>query len=47
MLGMKQVVVLPYYLFTGTLMQHIARQVDHLRQQYPPGAVCPVFVLRV
>ena len=35
MLGMKQVVVLPYYLFTGTLMQRIARQVDHLRQQYP------------
>ena len=34
MLGMKQVVVLPYYLFTGTLMQRIARQVDHLRQQY-------------
>ena len=24
MLGMKQVVVLPYYLFTGTLMQRIA-----------------------
>ena len=35
LLGMKQVVVLPYYLFTGTLMQRIARQVDHLRQQYP------------
>ena len=35
MLGMTQVVVLPYYLFTGTLMQRIARQVDHLRQQYP------------
>lgn len=35
MLGMKQVVVLPYYLFTGTLMQRIARQVNHLRQQYP------------
>ena len=35
MLGMQQVVVLPYYLFTGTLMQRIARQVDHLRQQYP------------
>ena len=34
-LGMKQVVVLPYYLFTGTLMQRIARQVEHLRQQYP------------
>lgn len=35
LLGMKQVVVLPYYLFTGTLMQRIARQVEHLRQQYP------------
>jgi sirohydrochlorin cobaltochelatase len=34
-LGMKQVVVLPYYLFTGTLMQRIGRQVAHLRAQYP------------
>lgn len=35
LVGMRQVVVLPYYLFTGTLMQRIARQVEHLRQQYP------------
>ncbi|MFM2330063.1 MAG: hypothetical protein RLZZ494_2166, partial [Pseudomonadota bacterium] len=35
MLGMKQIVVLPYYLYTGTLMQRIERQVGHLRQQYP------------
>lgn len=34
-LGMKQIVVLPYYLFTGTLIQRIARQVVHLWQQYP------------
>lgn len=34
-LGMTQQVVLPYYLFTGTLMERIHRQVDHLRQQYP------------
>ena len=27
-LGMRQVVVLPYYLFTGTLIQRIERQVD-------------------
>ena len=35
LLGMKQIVVLPYYLFTGTLIQRIARQVNHLKQQYP------------
>lgn len=35
LIGMRQVVVLPYYLFTGTLMQRIERQVGHLRQQYP------------
>lgn len=34
-LGMTQLVVLPYYLFTGTLMERIKRQVEHLRQQYP------------
>jgi len=34
-LGMRQVVVLPYYLYTGTLMQRIHRQVEHLRSQYP------------
>jgi sirohydrochlorin cobaltochelatase len=35
LLGMRQVVVLPYYLYTGTLMQRIHRQVEHLRVQYP------------
>ena len=35
LLGMKQVVVLPYYLFTGTLVERIARQVDNLKSQYP------------
>lgn len=34
-LGMMQLVVLPYYLFTGTLIARIQRQVEHLRQQYP------------
>ncbi len=34
-LGMSQVVVLPYYLFNGTLVERIARQVAHLRVQYP------------
>ena len=35
MLGMRQLVVLPYYLYTGTLMQRIHRQVEHLCIQYP------------
>nr|WP_315251764.1 sirohydrochlorin chelatase [uncultured Duganella sp.] len=35
LLGMRQIVVLPYYLYTGTLMQRIRRQVEHLRVQYP------------
>jgi sirohydrochlorin cobaltochelatase len=35
LLGMRQVVVLPYYLYDGTLMQRIHRQVGHLRSQYP------------
>lgn len=35
LLGLRQVVVLPYYLFTGTLMQRIGRQAGHLRAQYP------------
>ena len=34
-IGMTQVFVLPYYLFTGTLIERIQRQVAHLRQQYP------------
>ena len=35
LLGMKQVVVLPYYLFNGTLVERISRQVAHLKTQYP------------
>lgn len=34
-LGMTQIVVLPYYLFTGTLIERIRRQVERLRMQYP------------
>lgn len=35
LLGVKQIAVLPYYLFTGTLMQRIGQQVVQLRSQYP------------
>ena len=35
LLGMTQVVVLPYYLFSGTLVERIARQVKNLKTQYP------------
>lgn len=34
-LDMSQIVVLPYYLFTGTLIRRIERQVEHLKVQYP------------
>lgn len=34
-LGMRQIVVLPYYLFTGVLFTRIERQMQHLQQQYP------------
>lgn len=34
-LGMMQIVVLPYYLFTGTLIERIAHQVANLTRQYP------------
>ena len=34
-LGMTQIAVLPYYLFTGTLIERIHRQVKHLAAQYP------------
>ena len=37
-LGMMQIVILPYYLFTGVLIKRIARQVERLRGQYP--ALC-------
>jgi len=33
--GMKQIIVLPYYLFTGVLIERITRQVARLSQQYP------------
>ena len=35
LLGMTQIVVLPYYLFSGTLISRIERQVAHLKTQYP------------
>ncbi|MCK4843120.1 MAG: sirohydrochlorin chelatase [Methylococcales bacterium] len=34
-LGMTQIAILPYYLFTGTLINRIAEQVKHLQTQYP------------
>lgn len=34
-LGMTQIIILPYYLFTGTLIERITRQVVHLQGQYP------------
>jgi sirohydrochlorin cobaltochelatase len=37
-LGMSQVAVLPYYLFTGTLIERIKLQVERLQQQYPQTA---------
>lgn len=33
--GMKQIIVLPYYLFTGVLIERIERQVERLEGQYP------------
>jgi sirohydrochlorin cobaltochelatase len=34
-LEMRQIVVLPYYLFTGTLIERIYRQIARLQSQYP------------
>ena len=34
-LGMTQIAILPYYLFTGTLITRIAEQFKHLQKQYP------------
>ncbi len=34
-LGMTQIVIQPYYLFTGTLITRIAEQFKHLQKQYP------------
>jgi len=38
-LGMTQIVILPYYLFTGTLIERIRRQVVRLQRQYPQLAI--------
>ncbi|VAX14544.1 Sirohydrochlorin cobaltochelatase CbiX(long) [hydrothermal vent metagenome] len=38
-LGMTQIAVLPYYLFTGTLIERIRRQVVRLQRQYPQLAI--------
>jgi len=34
-LGMTQIAILPYYLFAGTLIERIKRQVTRLQDQYP------------
>ncbi|HFE39359.1 MAG TPA: sirohydrochlorin chelatase [Gammaproteobacteria bacterium] len=38
-LGMTQMVIQPYYLFTGTLIERIKRQVERLQAQYPQIAI--------
>ncbi len=38
-LGVTQVAILPYYLFTGTLIERIKRQVERLQVQYPQIAI--------
>lgn len=35
LLGASQMIVLPYYLFTGRLIKRIERQVERLMRQYP------------
>lgn len=42
-LGMTQLIVLPFYLFTGRLIKRITRQVERLRLTYPdrPLALAP------
>lgn len=34
-LGMTQIAILPYYLFTGLLIERIGKQVERLQSQYP------------
>jgi len=34
-LGMKQIIILPYYLFDGVLIQRIGQQYERLKKQYP------------
>ncbi|MBF0454524.1 MAG: sirohydrochlorin chelatase [Magnetococcales bacterium] len=46
-LGMKQVVVLPYYLFTGRLIKRITNQVKRLQGQYPQLAIAQANYLGV
>ena len=38
-LGITQIAILPYYLFTGTLIERIKRQVTRLQSQYPQIAI--------
>jgi sirohydrochlorin cobaltochelatase len=38
-LGMTQIAILPYYLFTGLLIERIALQVARLQSQYPQTAI--------
>ncbi len=38
-LGIKQIAILPYYLFTGTLIERIKRQLVRLQSQYPQVAI--------
>ncbi len=38
-LGMTQIAILPYYLFTGTLIERIKNQVERLQTQYPQIAI--------
>jgi len=33
--GMTQIAILPYYLFTGLLMERIKQQIKHIKIQYP------------
>ncbi|NOV30759.1 sirohydrochlorin chelatase [Methylomonas sp. ZR1] len=34
-LGMTQIAILPYYLFTGLLIERIGKQIERLKSQYP------------
>lgn len=34
-LGMKQIIILPLYLFNGTLIKRISKQIEQLQTQYP------------
>jgi len=39
LLGASQIVVLPYYLFTGRLIKRIEQQVEQLAKQYPSRVI--------